>query len=162
LLVNLSDDFQPLGWDRELHIGVDEESFERIPDVLAMKPLISQVFSNIIENAIKYSDNNTRVLIAGEYDEAQGMAIVRISNKGIGIGHGEGDRIFERGVRGDKAKVRYPAGTGFGLFIARKIIEIHRGSVWAYMAPDNLTVFEVKLTVRGLEGLTKQWPAKRS
>ena len=42
LLINLADDFQPLGWERNLQISVDKNGFEGAPEVLAMKPLISQ------------------------------------------------------------------------------------------------------------------------
>ena len=48
LLINLADDFQPLAWDRNIQIKVQKDKFENAPSVLAMKPLISQVFSNII------------------------------------------------------------------------------------------------------------------
>src|SRR5215472_16095444 len=63
LLVNLADDFQPLGWSRNINIRVDVPSFDAVPDVLAIKPLISQVFSNLIENAVKYSESDTTVEI---------------------------------------------------------------------------------------------------
>jgi signal transduction histidine kinase len=53
LLVNLADDFQPQGWDQEIKITVDDFYFDQRPPILAIKPLISQVFSNILENAVK-------------------------------------------------------------------------------------------------------------
>src|SRR4051794_28721343 len=55
VLINLANDFQPFGWDKKVHISVDDISFSDVPDVLVIKALISQVFSNVIENAVKYS-----------------------------------------------------------------------------------------------------------
>jgi len=52
-LINLADDFQPLAWDKNVQIKVEYEDFEKAPAILAIKPLILQVFSNIIENAVK-------------------------------------------------------------------------------------------------------------
>jgi len=161
-LVNLADDFQPLAWDKSVKIGVDEGSFGGVPKVLVVKPLMSQVFGNIIENAVKYSDNGSEIQISGDYDKGRDRAIVLIANRGIGIEPTDRDRIFERGVRGDRARSKYPAGTGFGLYIARKILDIHKGTIRAFVDVRSRTVFEVSLTVRELEGLTKQWPAKRS
>lgn len=65
LMINVADDFQPLGWDRELQIEVDDSSFFQVPEVLAIKALISQVFGNIIENAIKYSNDKSRIVVTG-------------------------------------------------------------------------------------------------
>ena len=53
-MINLADDFQPLAWDKDVQISVETEDFENAPPVLAIKPLILQVFSNIIENAVEF------------------------------------------------------------------------------------------------------------
>ncbi len=163
LLINLADDFQPLGWDKSIQIGVDDRSFVGMPDVLAIKPLISQVFSNIIENAVKYSDSDTNIVVRGAYSAANDTASVLISNTGIGVAPGDEERIFERSFRSEAAKTKYPAGTGFGLYIARRIVEIHEGSIRAFTDPaTKRTVFEVSLPVQKLKGKTREWPKKSS
>ena len=151
LLVNLADDFQPLAWDRDINIVVDDENFDEVPTVLAMKPLISQVFGNIIENAIKYSNDDTKVIIQGKYVPKSDSFLVSISNRGISLNTEFCKKIFDRGVRSEEAKRKYPAGTGFGLYIARRIIEIHEGKITA-LTRNGFTVFEVTLSVRGLQG----------
>jgi signal transduction histidine kinase len=151
LLINLADDFQPLGWDKQVQISVDNTPFERAPDVLAMKPLISQVFSNVIENAVKYSDNDSKIRINGQYDLKGNVVTVNVASHGIPLPLNAAD-VFERGFRSDKAKNKYPAGTGFGLYIARRIVEIHEGAISAHMTERGDAVFSVSLTVGGLEG----------
>jgi two-component system sensor histidine kinase VanS len=151
LMINLADDFQPLAWDQDINIGVDKNHFDSGPSVLAMRPLISQAFSNIIENAVKYSNAKTNVIIQGSYKQPKDVFLVTIRNRGIPLPAEHKQDVFARGFRTAEAKRKYPAGTGFGLYIAKRIIEIHEGVLTAD-SHDGWTVFEVTLTVRGLEG----------
>lgn len=151
LLINLADDFQPLAWDRNIQIIVKKDPFESTPPVLAMKPLISQVFSNIIENAVKYSNNETRIEIDGYYATGSDTVTVRIKNRGIGIRTDNLRAVFDRGFRSPEAQCKYPAGTGFGLYIASKIVGIHDGTITAEME-GVWTVFTVVLSVSALKG----------
>jgi signal transduction histidine kinase len=157
LLVNLADDFQPLAWDSNINIVVDETHFDDEPPVWAMRPLISQVFSNIIENAVKYSSNDTDVRIQGAYLRDSDSFLVSIQSQGIPLRAQHTSMVFDRGFRSDEAKRKYPAGTGFGLYIAGRIVDIHKGtiSVSSHQHPtcgDWITMFKVVLSVKGLEG----------
>lgn len=152
LLVNLADDFQPQGWDQNLEIIVDDEHFDKTPSVLAMKPLISQVFSNILENAVKYSNKGTTIMSTGEHLPEKGMFAVHVRNYGIPLQPGEKEHVFERTYRSEEAKRRYPAGTGFGLYIAKRIVEIHEGTITVKTDAQGFTIFTVLLTVSGLKG----------
>jgi len=156
LLVNLADDFQPLGWDRGLQIGVSSDGFEDAPEALVMKPLISQVFSNIIENAVKYSVPNSSIRIEGSYDNDTDSVAIRVISRGIPFSPESQSRVFERGYRSPEAKSQYPAGTGFGLYIARRIVEIHQGEISAAGDAEGRAIFTVTLSVRGLEGKARQ------
>jgi signal transduction histidine kinase len=151
LAINLADDFQPLGWDKEIHIAVEKTNLDAAPDVLAMKPLISQVFSNIIENAVKYSSNGSTVFVRGRHDLSQDSVDVSIISRGIPLPTNVTE-VFERGYRSENAKNKYPAGTGFGLYIAKRIVDIHQGSIKAQMISRDEAMFTVSLSVRGLEG----------
>ena len=154
-IVNLVNDFQPLAWDKSIDINIDRRSLESVPDILVMKPLISQVFSNIIENAIKYSDNDTGINISGSYDNNSDSVSVEVMNLGISLTDEEISSVFDRGFRSKDAKNKYPAGTGFGLYIARRIVEIHKGNISAKMDKGRV-VFRVTLSVRELEGKARQ------
>lgn len=160
LMVNLADDFQPLGWDKNVHISVIDYPLEEAPPVLAIKNLISQVFSNIIENAIKYSTTLTEINIYGQYDSDNDTVSVYVANKGIPLPSHEIKRIFNRGYRSKDAVNIYPAGTGFGMYIAKKIIDIHEGNITAFTDKDGFSVFQVTLTVKGLKGKTTERESK--
>jgi signal transduction histidine kinase len=151
LLINLANDFQPLAWDQEIDIGVSDSRFDSGPSILAMRPLISQVFSNIIENAVKYSNPKTIIVIEGTYKKEDDSFAVRIRNHGIQLPEKHQEDVFARGFRTPESKRKYPAGTGFGLYIAKRIVEIHEGTITARSA-EGWTVFEVTLTVKGLQG----------
>lgn len=156
LLINLADDFQPLAWEKDIRIEVTRTQFETAPAVLAMRPLISQVFSNIIENAVKYSKPFTEILIDGNHNPQADTVVVRIRNSGITLPSEDCARIFDRGFRRGEAKSLYPAGTGFGLYIAKRIVEIHEGSIRAQMDEAGGVIFTVELTVCGLEGKARK------
>jgi len=151
LLVNLADDFQPQGWDQNIKIMVDDSHFDTRPPILAIKPLISQVFSNILENAVKYSNSGSIIVVRGKHDPGRGIFTVQILNQGIPLQVKDEQRIFERATRTEQARRKYPAGTGFGLYIAKRIVAIHEGTIRANTEND-WTVFSVSLTVEGLKG----------
>ena len=80
LMINLSDDFQPLAWDKDIKIVVHDRNFDATPDVLVIKPLIGQVLSNIIENAVKYSNAYSEITIQGKHLQGAGSFKVLIKN----------------------------------------------------------------------------------
>ena len=160
LLINLANDFQPLAWDKNINIEVDKDHFDDGPSILAMKPLISQVFSNIIENAVKYSNSKTNIIIQGSYKADSDTFVVSVKNRGIVLSPAQIQNIFQRGFRTEEAKQKYPAGTGFGLYIAKRIVEIHEGSIKA-ASQDDWTIFEVTLTVKGLKGKARYLAADK-
>ncbi len=95
--------------------------------VLADKESISQVFLNLIDNAIKYSLEGGTVTISAF--EKNNMAYIQIKDQGIGIEQKNIQRIFERFYRVDKGRSRQLGGTGLGLAIVKHIVVAHKGSV---------------------------------
>ena len=116
LLVNLADDFQPSGWEKSVHISVIDQPLEQAPPVLVIKNLISQVFSNIIENAVKYSKPLNEIQIYGELESTGDKVSVYVANKGIPLPSEGIERVFLRKYRSKEAINAYPAGTGFGMY----------------------------------------------
>ena len=102
-----------------------------------------QVFLNLLDNAIKYSDPGDRVDV--EIEEDDSTLTVRIRDTGVGIPEEDLDQLFERFYRVDKDRSRATGGSGLGLAISRQIVEMHGGSISVESEVDVGSVFEVRL-----------------
>jgi two-component system, OmpR family, phosphate regulon sensor histidine kinase PhoR len=91
------------------------------------KNRISQVLTNLIDNAIKYTTERTAITIYSE--TTPGMIKITVKDEGPGIPVKDLPRLFERFYRVDKARSREMGGTGLGLSIVKHIVELHGGSV---------------------------------
>jgi two-component system sensor histidine kinase SenX3 len=99
--------------------------------IIGDRSQITMGIHNLIENAINYSPDSTRVAIDLKINEQ--IAEISISDQGIGIPEKEIERIFERFYRVDPARSRLTGGTGLGLSIVKHIALNHGGdvSVWS-------------------------------
>jgi signal transduction histidine kinase len=102
-----------------------------------------QVFLNLLDNAIKYSDPGARVDV--EIEEDDSSLCVRIRDTGVGIPSEELNQLFERFYRVDKDRSRATGGSGLGLAISKQIVEMHGGSISVESEVDVGSVFEVRL-----------------
>jgi len=96
--------------------------------VQADQDLVGQVLINLIDNAIKYSSDNGRVVV--RISRVGRKTVVRVSDTGIGISKESLPRLFERFYRVDRARSRVLGGTGLGLAIVKHIVELHGGDVF--------------------------------
>jgi signal transduction histidine kinase len=90
---------------------------------------IKQVFRNILDNAVKYSPNGGLIVIRGEARKTD--IVVSIADQGIGISPEDLIPLFERYYRVRSVHTMNVPGTGLGLPIARSIVEMHGGRIWA-------------------------------
>jgi len=129
LCVNFSNDFQPMGKQKEQSILVKEDIFNKYhrPKIWVIRNLFAQVIYNLLENATKYADSDSRIIIGLRVDEK--WVSTTVHSIGTPILPNDVPRLFERGFRGDSAKALHPAGTGFGLYLAKRIMEIHEGDI---------------------------------
>ena len=97
-----------------------------LPQVLADPERISQVFVNLIHNAIKFTRPGGKITVHAYSD--RGRVVFKVEDQGIGIEPDSLQRIFERFYKIDKA--RSTGGTGLGLSISKHLIEIHGGKIW--------------------------------
>jgi two-component system phosphate regulon sensor histidine kinase PhoR len=116
--------------DSQSHNGSgDSPSPETLPPVLADREAIHQVFSNLIDNAMKYGRAGGRILL-GARSAPRGIEFY-VQDFGAGIASEHLPRLFERFYRVDKARSRESGGTGLGLAIAKHIMLAHGGSIRA-------------------------------
>jgi len=97
--------------------------------VLADEDALTQVFGNLIENAMKYGKGGRRVLVGAR--DKEDYVEFSVQDFGSGIAFEHLDRIFERFYRVDKARSRESGGTGLGLAIAKHIVLAHGGTIRA-------------------------------
>jgi signal transduction histidine kinase len=107
--------------------------------------LLKQVFSNLIENAIKYSPEDSKVLISSE--EVNGKVIVQIADQGPGIPADELSNIFMKFFRSKAAKLSPIKGSGLGLYLAKYFVELHGGSIQCESTQGQGSTFTVELPV---------------
>ena len=89
--------------------------------------LMTQALVNLIDNAIKYSPENTIITLSAEPDN--GSAKISICDEGPGIPEKHIPRLFERFYRLDKSRSRREGGTGLGLAIVKHIVHVHNGEI---------------------------------
>ena len=92
---------------------------------------MTQVFDNVITNALKYSKGKKKVEFHVKQNTLFNRMTIQIKDNGIGIPLNKVDKIFDRFFRVDKARTRNMGGTGLGLAISKEIIEAHNGRIWA-------------------------------
>jgi two-component system phosphate regulon sensor histidine kinase PhoR len=90
--------------------------------------LIEQVLVNFVGNSIKYSPENTKIIVSCEINNQ--CIVLKVQDEGIGISKDHIKRVFERFYRVDKARSRKEGGTGLGLSIVKHIAKVHNGKVW--------------------------------
>ncbi len=105
--------------------------------------LLEQVFINLIDNAIKYSNANSTVEIS--FESRRGLCIINVRDQGFGIAAEHLPRLFERFYRVDKARSRQLGGTGLGLAIVKHIVKLHKGTVSVTSIEGQGSVFTVSL-----------------
>lgn len=113
--------------------------------VLGDPGLLRQLISNLVDNAIKFTESGEIVASATRADAAVRVAV---SDTGVGIEPATADRLFDRFFRGDTSHSRTIEGTGLGLAIVRAIARVHGGTVSAAARPGGGSVFTVDLPVR--------------
>lgn len=121
--------------------GLVVEGFEDLPHIKveADSELLFQVAYNLFDNAVKFSNKGGTIRVGME--EADGRALVSISNTGKGIPEEEIHRIFERFYKVDKSRSEHVKGVGLGLNLAQDIVELHGGEIYAESEPGGFTSF---------------------
>lgn len=122
ILLKISGDYVRRFPERRMSIQI-EEGLTMQGDVV----LVEMVFSNLIENALKYSPRDKAVGV--KLKKEAGHILIMISDEGTGIPDSEKEKIFEKFYRMGNEDTRRAKGTGLGLYLARKIAAAHHGTI---------------------------------
>ncbi|MUT64544.1 HAMP domain-containing sensor histidine kinase [Paenibacillus sp. NEAU-GSW1] len=109
--------------------------------ITADEDQLSQVWINLLTNSIKFTPEDGN--ISFQLSEEDGFAVVRLTDSGNGIAPEERERVFERFYKVDASRERSIGGSGLGLSIVRKIVDIHQGSI--EIEGERSTVFVIRL-----------------
>jgi two-component system sensor histidine kinase SenX3 len=104
---------------------------------------VKMAIHNLVENAINYSPDATRVAIGVK--EVDGICEISVSDQGIGIPEKDLERIFERFYRVDAARSRITGGTGLGLSIVKHVVTNHGGDISVWSVEGNGSTFTIRL-----------------
>jgi len=137
LIKEVIESLEPIAKKLAVPIAVKEKNKVKIK---ADKDKLKQALSNIIHNAIIYSNSGQKVNILIIKNNQN--AIVEIEDSGIGMDASTIENIFERFYRSDEARTKH-TGTGIGLAIAKKITEMHGGSIMVKSSLGNGSLFTV-------------------
>src|SRR2546428_984256 len=127
-------------------IALDRSVDPRIDSVVGDERKIKQVLLNLLSNAVKFTPEGGRIALRAVL--ADGSVEISVSDTGVGIAPDDQDAVFEefRQVGGDSAGKR--EGTGLGLTLAKKFVELHSGRIWVKSEVGKGSTFTFALPVR--------------
>src|SRR4051794_38538866 len=159
------EDAQPVDVDGTIERAIDQSTIdaqsrgisvvhdgERELKLLGNGDEIALALGNLVANAVAYSSDNSRVVVAARADDL--MIDLTVSDQGIGIPAGEIDRIFERFYRVDPARHRSTGGTGLGLSIVKHVAASHGGEVRVWSVENQGSTFTLSLPRQATDGNT--------
>jgi two-component system phosphate regulon sensor histidine kinase PhoR len=136
--MNAIRDRLPAGADLHVDIAPD------LPDLMADADALSTALVNLLDNALKYTPEEKRILVRARRDGDASVSFV-VEDNGIGIPIKEQRRIFRRFYRVDQRLTRETTGVGLGLSIVELIVRAHGGTVTVSSAPGSGSTFALRL-----------------
>ncbi|OGP16410.1 MAG: hypothetical protein A2V21_301065 [Deltaproteobacteria bacterium GWC2_55_46] len=140
---------RPLAHER--NIAIDSKAVPASPMLVADKAKFKQIIMNLLSNAVKFNVQGGSIKVDWKIsEEPSGMRIVRfitfmISDTGIGIKGEDKDKLFREFEQIDSSTSREYGGTGLGLVLTKRLVELHNGSIWVESSPGAGSTFYVKL-----------------
>ena len=119
------------------------EPLPELKPVLGNRVNVEEVISNLISNALKYTENGGEVTVSAALENHH--VCVTVKDTGMGIPSKDLDHIFDRFFRVKNDKTRFINGTGLGLAIVKSIVDAHNGMIHVESEPDRGTTFQVLL-----------------
>ena len=119
---------------------------ERVGDIVADERKVKQILLNLLSNAVKFTPEGGRVGLTAT--AADGVVTIAVSDTGIGIAPEDQAAIFEEFRQVGRDDARKQEGTGLGLTLAKKFVELHGGRIWVQSQVGQGSTFSFTLPVR--------------
>ncbi|QAY66513.1 sensor histidine kinase [Paenibacillus protaetiae] len=131
--------FERQWMEKELEVSADLDEIWMNAD----PSLLSQVWVNLIQNAVKFTPPGGTIAVSLKLQNDH--VVVSVKDSGIGISEADQNRIFERFFKSDRSRTRSAGGSGLGLSIVSKIVEMHSGTIAVSSQPGEWSEFTVTL-----------------
>jgi PAS domain S-box-containing protein len=118
-----------------------------VPHIKADPIRLRQILYNLISNAVKFTDPNGRVQVSAEADGETGAVAIKVADTGIGIAPADVDRLFRAFEQVNMPSGDRPAGTGLGLALTKRLVDMHGGTIDVASQVGAGTTFTVRLPV---------------
>jgi PAS domain S-box-containing protein len=118
-------------WAQTKSIAIERSIQNGLPDVNMDPNRIIQVLTNLIGNAIKFTPSNGKITVQAVLDNSKGEVKVSVADTGIGISKENLAKVFDKFYQVGERVSSDMFGTGIGLSIAKEIVELHGGRIWA-------------------------------
>jgi signal transduction histidine kinase len=130
---------------KEKCIALNVELAPDLPPAHGDERKLTQVLLNLVGNAIKFTDRGEVAIKAAA---ANGSITVSVRDSGAGISEADQAKIFEEFQQAESSITREKGGTGLGLTISKRIVELHGGRIWVESSPGEGSTFSFTLPVR--------------
>jgi two-component system phosphate regulon sensor histidine kinase PhoR len=121
---------------------------ENLPPFIGEKFKMEQMFINLVDNAVKYTDKGKISIVitkSGDEEKNNCRIKIQVKNTGLPIPTKSLPRIFERFYVVDKSRSRKLGGTGLGLSIVKHVVLLHKGEISVDSSPEQGTIFAIQL-----------------
>ncbi len=116
---------------------------QALSDIAGDAKTLTRAFSNLLDNAIKYNVVGGKITV--EAKQGPDTMTITVANTGPGIEDAEIDKVFEQFFRVEKSRSIEHGGSGLGLAIAKRIVELHNGTIQLESQPGKWTQVTVRL-----------------
>lgn len=122
----------------------------KIPQILVDIDKFQQIMTNLVENAAKYSNEGTKIIVKTDYSCCPDYILIKVIDEGIGIKEEDLEKVFAKFARLDNPLTRKVQGSGLGLYITKTLVKKLNGEI-SVKSSENGTTFEIFIPVENLE-----------
>jgi signal transduction histidine kinase/CheY-like chemotaxis protein len=141
LIDEVMNTLQPLADQKGLHIS---RGYYGLPSMFVDEVRARQIILNVIANAIKFTPAGG-VTIGGYLDATRHQVVISVRDTGIGIKAEDADKIFKAFEYWESPAARQDEGTGLGLTVSKRLVELHGGRIWFESTPQHGSIFYIAL-----------------